>query len=96
MAVQAIHVAAKLAHADLVASGPKSINELADSKHMRGPSMAPFLRALASLGIFAEDTTGRYRQTALSDTLRSDHPDSIPPSAMMLGPRMLSRHHPAH
>src|SRR5215469_12062672 len=85
MAVQAIHVAAKLALADLVASGPKSTNELADATHTHGPSMARLLRALTSLGIFVEDTTGRYRQTALSDTLRSDHPESIRPSAMMLG-----------
>jgi hypothetical protein len=42
------------------------------------------LRALTSLGIFAEDTTGRFRQTALRDTLRSDHPESIRPFAMML------------
>ncbi len=33
----------------------------------------------------AEDTTGRYRQTALSDTLRSDHPESIRPFVLMLG-----------
>ena len=85
MAVQAIHVAARLALADLVASGPKSIDELADATHTHGPSMARLLRALTSLGIFAEDTTGRYRQTALSDTLRTDHPDSIRPSALMLG-----------
>jgi SAM-dependent methyltransferase len=43
------------------------------------------LRALTSLGIFAEDTTGWFRQTALSETLRSDHPESIRPFAMMLG-----------
>lgn len=85
MAVQAIHVAAKLGLADLVASGPKSINELADATHTHGPSMARLLRALTSLGVFADDTTGRYRQTELSDTLRSDHPDSIRPSAMMFG-----------
>ena len=85
MAVQAIHVAAKLALADLVAGGPKSIRELADATHTHGPSMARLLRALTSLGIFVEDTTGRYRQTALSDTLRSNHPESIRPFAMMLG-----------
>ena len=85
MAVQAIHVAAKLALADLVAGGPKSIRELAEATHTHGPSMARLLRALTSLGIFVEDTTGRYRQTALSDTLRSDHPESIRPFAMMLG-----------
>lgn len=84
LAVQAIHVAARLALADLVASGPKSINSLAEATHTHGPSLARLLRALASLGIFAEEATGRYRQTALSDTLRSDHPDSVRPTAMML------------
>jgi len=85
MAVQAIHVAAKFALADLVASGPKSIQELAEATHTHGSSLGRFLRALTSLGIFVEDTTGRYRQTALSDTLRSDHPESIRSFAMMLG-----------
>ncbi len=85
MAVQAIHVAAKFALADLVASGPKSIKELAEATHTHGSSLGRLLRALTSLGIFVEDTTGRYRQTALSDTLRSDHPESIRPLAMMLG-----------
>lgn len=85
LAVQAICVAAKLALADLVGGGPRSIEELAAATHSHGPSMARLLRALASLGIFAEDTTGRFRQTASSDTLRSDHPESIRPFAMMLG-----------
>src|SRR5215472_16635180 len=85
MAVQTVHVAAKFALADLVAGGPKSIEELADATHTHGSSMARLLRALTSLGIFVEDTTGRYRQPALSDTLRSDHPESMRPSAMILG-----------
>jgi hypothetical protein len=85
IAMQAIYVAAKFALADLVAGGPKSTNELADATHTHGPSMGRFLRALTSLGIFAEDTMGRYRQTALSDTLQSDHPKSIRPFAVMLG-----------
>jgi hypothetical protein len=83
--VPAIHVAAKLGLADLVASGPKSSDELADATNTLRSSMARLLRALASLGIFVEDATGQYRQTALSDTLRSDHPESMRPSAMMLG-----------
>jgi hypothetical protein len=85
MAVQAIHAAAKLSLADLVASRPKSVEELADSTQTHGPSMARLLRALTSLGIFVEEPPGRYRQTALSETLRSDHPDSVRPSAIMLG-----------
>jgi len=85
MAVQAIHVAAKFALADLVASDPKSIQELAEATHTHGSSLGRLLRALTSLGIFVEDATGRYRQTPLSDTLRSDHPQSMRPFAMMLG-----------
>ena len=85
IAVQAIHVAAQFALADLVARGPKSIKELADATHTHGSSLGRLLRALTSLGIFVEDTTGLYRQTALSDTLRTDHPESIRPLAMMLG-----------
>jgi len=85
MAVQAIHVAAKFGLADLVAGGPKSIKELAEATQTHGSSLGRLLRALTSLGIFAEDTTGRYGQTALSDTLRSDHPQSVWPSAMMMG-----------
>jgi len=85
IAVQAVHVAAKYALADLLAGGPKGIEELADATHTHGSSLGRLLRALASLGIFTEDTAGRYRQTALSDTLRSDHPESIRPFAMMLG-----------
>src|SRR5262249_2776148 len=85
MAVQAIHVAARLGLADLVASGPQSIKELAEATHTHGLSLGRVLRALTSLGIFVEGTTGRDRQNPLSDTLRSDHPESIRPSAMMLG-----------
>ena len=54
-------------------------------RNTHSPSTGRFLRALTSLGIFVEDTTGRYRQTALSDALRSDHPESIRPWAMMRG-----------
>ena len=85
LAVQAIHVAVKLALADLVAGGPKTVDELADATHTHGPSLARLLRALTTLGVFAEDTTGRSGQTPLSDTLRSDHPESARPFAMMLG-----------
>jgi hypothetical protein len=89
IAVQAIHVAARLALADLVAGGPKTAAELAEATKSDGPSLGRLLRALSSLGIFAEDVPGRYRQTPLSDTLRSDHPESIRRWAMMLGARFV-------
>jgi O-methyltransferase/methyltransferase family protein len=85
VAVQAIHVAAKLFVADHVAGGPKTVAELAEATKTDRASLGRLLRALSSLGIFAEDTPDRYRQTPLSDTLRSDHPQSIRRWAMMLG-----------
>jgi hypothetical protein len=60
MAVQAIHVAAKLALADLVASCPKSINELADATHTRGPSMARLLRRSS-----ASESSPRIRRAGI-------------------------------
>lgn len=89
VAVQAIHVAAKLGLAELAAEGPKTAAELAEATRTNGTSLGRFLRALTSLGIFAEDTSGRYRQTPLSDALRADHPESIRPWAMMLGARFI-------
>jgi hypothetical protein len=91
LAVQAIHVAAKLALADLVADGPKTVVELAETTHTHGQSLGRFLRALTSLGIFAEDKEGRYRQTPLSDTLRGNHPESLRRWAMMLGAHFVWR-----
>ena len=85
MAVQAIHVAAKLGVADLVAVGPKTVLELAEATRTDRPSLERLLRALTSLGIFVEDPQGRYCQTELSDALRTDHPRSMRPLAMMLG-----------
>jgi hypothetical protein len=83
--VQAVHVAAKLRIADRVASGPKTADELARSSGVHARSLQRLLRALTSVGMFEEDGDGRFRQSALSDTLRSDHPHSIRPFAMMLG-----------
>jgi hypothetical protein len=85
MAVQAIHVAARLGLADLVARGPKTVMELAEATRTHGPSLGRLLRALTNLGIFVEDPDGRYSQTALSEALRTDHPQSMRPLAMMLG-----------
>src|SRR5688500_3275553 len=85
IAVQAIHVAAKLSLADLLAGGPTTVAELAEATKTDRASLGRLLRALSSLGIFTEDAPGRYRQTPLSDTLRSDHPQSIRRWAMMLG-----------
>lgn len=67
---QMIYVAAKLFIADLLATGPKTINELAASTGAQVESLLRLLRALASFGIFHEDEAGRFRLTPLATHLR--------------------------
>jgi SAM-dependent methyltransferase len=85
MAAQAVHVVAKLGIADLLGSDPKTASELATEANVHVPSLARFLRAITSLGFFAEDADGRFTHTPLSETLRRDHQDSIRRWALMLG-----------
>src|SRR5918999_5045239 len=87
--VQAIHVAAELSVADHLADGPKTVSELAAATKSDSVSLARLLRALSSLGLFAEDGPARFRQTPMSDTLRRDHPQSIRRWAIMLGARFV-------
>jgi hypothetical protein len=69
---QAIFVAAELGIADLLADGPKRPRELADKAEVRSDMLYRVLRALASIGIFAEDDEGRFRLTPLAETLRGE------------------------
>jgi hypothetical protein len=85
LVVQAVHVAAQLSLADLLRDGPKHIDELAVATNTHKTSLERLLRALQSLGIFAADEGGIYRQTPLSDVLRVDSPFSVRPWALMLG-----------
>ena len=85
MASQAVHVAARLGVADLVEDGPKTADELAVVTGAHAPSLRRLLLLLASLGVFAEDAEGRFQQTPLSSTLRSDTPESIRNLAIMFG-----------
>src|SRR5438874_2018413 len=69
---QAIFVAAELRIADLLADGPKLPEELAKDAEVRGDMLYRVLRALASIGIFAEDDKGRFALTPLAETLRGE------------------------
>lgn len=80
-----IYVAAKLGIADLVAERPKTADELAHATKAHAPSLRRLLLMLSSLGIFTEDTAGRFRATPLGELLRRDHPQSQRSLAMMLG-----------
>ena len=69
-------VAAELGIADAVASKPLQVADLAARVGADEDALARLLRMLASKGYFRRDRSARWRNTAASELLRSDHPDS--------------------
>jgi hypothetical protein len=84
-ASQAIAVVATLRIADLLAEAPSTVEELARATKAHGPSLRRLLLMFASIGIFAEDGSGRFRRTPLSETLRANDPQSIRDWAVLWG-----------
>ncbi|MCC5617198.1 acetylserotonin O-methyltransferase [Nostoc sp. CHAB 5836] len=74
---RAIHAAAKLGIADYLKEQPKTLEELAAITDTHVPSLYRLLRALASVGIFAEDDDHRFFLTPLAATLQTDVPGSL-------------------
>lgn len=91
IAAQAIHAAAKLRVPDLLASGPKTINELAAESGAHPPTLERLLRVLTTFDMFASTPDGRFRNTALTEKLRSDYSSSERLSAMFLPASFLWR-----
>lgn len=67
---QAIHVAARLGIADLLADGPLPVEDLAEAAGAHRGALLRLLRALASVGVFAEDEQGCFRLTPLAELLQ--------------------------
>ena len=82
---QMLHVAAKLGVADLLKDGPQDASTLAAAVGAHPRSLYRLLRALASLGFFAESADGRFELTSLAQTLRSDIPGSLHDTALLYG-----------
>jgi hypothetical protein len=79
---QAIYVAAKLGIADLVEDGPMTSEELAQAAGADASALHRVLRALASVGIFHQDESGRFRQTVHSSSPRNAVPGSFRAAAI--------------
>jgi O-methyltransferase/methyltransferase family protein len=79
-----IQIAAKLNIADLLKAGPRTAEELARAAHVRAPQLYRVLRALASVGVFAETRNGRFKLTPLAATLQTAVPGSMRTYALML------------
>jgi O-methyltransferase domain/Dimerisation domain len=74
---QGVFVAAKLGIADLLQDGPQSSGDLAQSTGTNPRALYRLLRALASVGVFAEGGDGRFALTPMSECLRADTPGSM-------------------
>ncbi len=72
-----LSVAADLGIADLLAKGDQTADELAAAVSAHGPSLYRVLRALASVGVFAETEGRRFTMTPLAECLRSNVPNSV-------------------
>lgn len=73
----AIGVAATYDLATHLAAGPLTAGALAAKAGVDEGAMRRLLRALASVGVFAETAPGTFTNTPLSETLRSDVPGSL-------------------
>ena len=76
---QSIYAAAKLGVADLLKDGAKSYEKLAKATETHARSLYRLLRALASVGIFAETQPGYFALTPLADYMQSERQNSSHP-----------------
>jgi len=86
---QALYVAAKLGIADLLASEPRSISQLAAATSSSERSLYRVLRSLAAVGIFRETDPRVFELTPYADALRSDTPNSFRNGAIFMGEEWL-------
>ena len=82
---QTIYAAAKFGIADQLKHGPKSVEMLSEATSTDPGALYRLLRALASVGIFAETEPHQFSMTPLAEPLQSDVPGSKRALALMSG-----------
>jgi hypothetical protein len=82
---QAIYAAAKFGIADLLATGARSADDLAQQTSTNPDALYRLLRALASVGIFCEGPPRHFSLTPLAEPLQSNVPGSKRALALMSG-----------
>ncbi len=85
LATQALYVPAKLGIADLLADGPKSIEELATATDTHAPSLYRIMRAVASVGVFTEQDDRKFALNPIAETLLSNTPNSLRDLTIFMG-----------
>ena len=88
---QLVSVAATLGIADILSRGPRTPAELAAEVGAEPGALYRVLRALASLGVFAETADGAFTMTPLAEALCSDAGASLRDVAMLYGDEWLWR-----
>lgn len=85
---QALHVAARLQIADLLADGPMSAEALATATGAHAPSLRRLLRALATIEICVERADGTFELTPLGALLQAESAMSLRSWALYSGGNM--------
>lgn len=74
---QAIYVLAKLGIPDLLATGPRSVDQLAPKVDAQPKPLFRLMRFLAGIGVLTHDSSDQFGLTPMGDLLRSDVPGSV-------------------
>jgi len=82
---QSCYAVARLGVPDLLASGPRTVADLATECGADPQVLHRLLRALASLGLFRRTAPDTYELTSVGDLLRSDVPGSLRQTAVLHG-----------
>ena len=88
---QCLFVAAKLGIADLLAEGPRPVDELAAATQSNAEALYRVLRLLASLEVFVELEPRRFGLTPLAELLQADAPCSFRDYAIVHGSEWYNR-----
>jgi hypothetical protein len=80
---QMVRAVTELRIPDLIAAGPRTADELADSSSTKAGPLRRVLRCLAAMGVFVEMDDGRFGPTPVSECFR-DVPGSLRGNALML------------
>ena len=80
----ALSVAAELGISDLLAAGPRTLDELAEATSADPDTLLRLLNALATIGVYDRTGDGSFTNTSLGEGLRSDVQASMRPLARTL------------
>jgi hypothetical protein len=82
---QSVYVAAALRIADLIADGPKSIDQLAEATGVHAPSLRRVMHVVVDFGVFSQDNAGLFALSPMGEFLKTESIGSLRPAALFFG-----------